>query len=297
MLLVISIMFIVSSILKFYGFNIIHRIKKISIERSENKKKYDKILSLAFVLVGTVFLVFCLSSSRWFYDFFENELLWCISGLVLFISTCLIIYAPIVYREGIVGGFLSKIEISKKKRKVIYGCYIADAILISVLIIWGIIKCTDYGFPIEFYFLWMDTAIAIFICTMLIIISVLFVIAVTLYKKKVIVFISTVLSLIVFNFSLFTCAWTTGGDYYSFYSPGLKQSIVIEEWTHLITEDVRVYERKNIFFIKKIGSLPIYSIHDFQHRNYDVKWEENKAIITLYKGSSREEICEFVLNN
>lgn len=297
MLFIISLTFLLVAIMKFYGFNMIHRIKKISFERSENKKKYDKIISFACVFIGMVLLVFYLNSSRLFYGFFESELLWHILVIVLFISICLIIYAPIVYREGIVGEFLSKVESSKRKRKVICRCYIADAVLIIVLIIWEIIKSTDYGFSIEFYFLWMDTAVAVFICTILTIISLLFVIAVTLYKKKVIIFITTVISLIVFNFSLFICAWTTGGDYYSFYSPNLKQSIIIEEWTHLIAEDVRVYERENIFFIKRIGSLPINSVNDFEHGAYDVEWKENKVVITLHKGSNDEEICEFVLKD
>lgn len=297
MLLIISILFITVAIMKFYGFNIIHSIKKISTERSEKKKKYDRIISLACSVIGIVLLVFYLNSSRWLYGFFESELLWDILVILLFISICLIIYSPIVYREGIVGVFLSKIESSTKKRKVICGCYIADVILVIVLTIWKVIKCTDYGIPLEFYFLGLDTAIAVFICTLLIIISLLFIIAVTLHNKKVIVITTIVIALVAFNVSLFICAWTTGGDYYSFYSPDFKQSIVIEEWTHLITEDVRVYERENIFFIRKIGSLPINSVHDFQQGNYDVEWKDNKAIITLNRGKENEKICEFALKN
>ena len=240
-------------------------------------------------------LVFYLNSSRWFYGFFESELLWHILVILLFISICIIIYAPIVYREGIVGVFLSRIESSTKKRKVICVCYIADVLLISALIIWRIIKSTDYGFSIEILFLGIDTAIVIFVCTLGIIISLLFVITITLYKKKLIIFSTIVISLIVVSFSLFICAWTTGGDYYSFYSPNFKQSIVIEEWTHLIAEDVRVYERKNIFFIEKIGNLPINSRSDFEYGFYDVEWKEQKAVITLHKGSNNEKICEFDL--
>lgn len=295
MLLIISILFITIAIMKFYGFKIIYRIKKIDTDRTENKKKYDRIISLACSVIGIVLLVFYLNSSRWLYGFFESELLWHILVILLFISICLIIYAPIVYREGIVGVFLSRIESSTKKRKVICGCYIADAILVFMLIIWKVIKCTDYGIPLEFYFLGIDTAIAVFICTLLIIISLLFIIAVTLHKKKVIVIITIVVALVAFNVSLFICAWTTGGDYYSFYSPNFNKSIIIEEWTHLITEDVRVYERENIFFIRKIGSLPINSVHDFRQGNYDVEWKENKVVITLHKGSNNEEICEFDL--
>ncbi|MEE0944012.1 MAG: hypothetical protein UIM24_00985 [Clostridia bacterium] len=295
MLLIISILFIIIATMKFYGFNIIHRIKKIDTDRTENKKKYDGIISLDCSVTGIVIFIFYLNSSRWLYGFFESELLWHILVVLLFISICLIIYAPIVYREGSVGVFLSRIESSTKKRKVICGCYIADAILIIMLVIWKVIKCTDYGIPLEFYFLGVDTAIAVFICTLLIIISLFFIIAVTLHKKKVIIFITTAIALFAFNFSLFICAWTTGGDYYSFYSPNLNKSILIEEWTHLITEDVRVYERENIFFIRKIGSLPINSVHDFQQGNYDVEWKEKKVVITLHKGSNNEEICEFDL--
>ncbi len=295
MFLIVSILFITIAIMKFYGFNIIHRIKKISTEKSENKKKYDRTISLPCSAIGIVLLVFYLNSSRWFYGFFESELLWHILVILLFISISLIIYATIVYREGIVGGFLSKVESSTKKRKVICGCYIADAMLVIMLIIWKIVKSTDYGIPVEFYFLGLDTAIAVFICTLLIIISLLFIVAVTLHKKKVIIFTTTVIALVTFNVSLFICAWTTGGDYYSFYSPNLNKSIIVEEWTHLITEDVRVYERENIFFIRKIGSLPINSVNDFQQGNYDVEWKENKVVITLHKGSNNEEICEFDL--
>ncbi len=294
--LIISIIFATVAVMKFYGVNIIHRIKKISIERSENKKKYDQIMSFACILIGMVLLVYYLNSSRWF---FKLKSILLVNALYagFFMAIILTIYAPIVYREGIVGGFLSKVESSTRKRKVIYGCYITVALLVIVLIIWKIFKSTDYGFPIDFYFLGMDTAIAIFVCTLVIIISLLFVIAVTLHKQKLIILITTVISLIVFIFALIACAWTTGGDYYSFYSPDMKQSIIIEEWTHLIAEDVRVYERENIFFIKRIGSLPINSVYDFEHGNYDVEWKENKVVITLHKGSNDGEICEFVLKD
>jgi len=288
MLLIISVFFITVAIIKFYGFNIVQRIKKINTEKCENKKRYDRMMSLSCGLIGTVLLIF----SSGLISKLESDLLLNVSYVVFFIAIVLMIYAPIVYREGFIGGILSKIECNSKKRKVICGCYIADVILAIMLIIWKVIKCTDYGIPLEFYFLGIDTAIAVFIFTLLIIISLLFVMAVTLHKKKVIVIITTMIALVAFAVSLFICAWTTGGDYYSFYSPNLKQSIVIEEWTHLITEDVRVYERENMFFIRKIGSLPINSVHDFQHGNYDVEWKENKAIIVLNK-----EICEFVLNN
>lgn len=293
MLLIISIICIVVAIMKFYGFNITRRIKKIDTDITENKKKYDRIISLSCGLIGTVLLIF----SSGLISKLESDLLLNASYVVFFIAIVLVIYAPIVYREGLVGGVLSKIESNSKKRKVICGCYIADAILVIMLIIWKVIKCTDYGIPLEFYFLGLDTAIAVFICTLLIIISLLFIIAVTLHKKKVIVIITIVIALVAFNVSLFICAWTTGGDYYSFYSPNLNKSIIIEEWTHLITEDVRVYERENIFFIRKIGSLPINSVHDFQQGNYDVEWKENKVVITLHKGRNNEEICEFVLKD
>ena len=42
MLLITSVLFITAAIMKFYGFNIIHRIKKISTETSENKKKANE---------------------------------------------------------------------------------------------------------------------------------------------------------------------------------------------------------------------------------------------------------------
>ena len=84
MLLITSLLFITVAIMKFYRLNIIHRIKKINIKRSENKKKYDKIISLACMLIGMVLLIFYLNSSRWLYGFFESELLLDILFVVLF---------------------------------------------------------------------------------------------------------------------------------------------------------------------------------------------------------------------
>ncbi len=103
MFLIISILFITVAIMKICGFNIIHRIKKISTERSENKKKYDKIISLACTAVGIVLLVFYLDSSRWLYGFLESELLLDILFVVLFIGIALMIDAPLFYKEGMIG--------------------------------------------------------------------------------------------------------------------------------------------------------------------------------------------------
>ncbi len=295
MLLMISIIFMAVAMMKFYGLNIIHRIKKISIERSVNKIKYDKIISLACVFIGMVLLVFYLNSSRWFYGFFESELLWHILVIVLFISICLIIYAPIVYGEGIIGKILLK---NKNNRgKITVGCYLTMVISTLLLITLGITFSSEYGYNLDVYFLGMDTSVVFYILESLIVISVFLIIVIKKHNNKAIIFISILATLGILLFSLFICAWTTGGDYYSFYSPNLEQSIIIEEWTHLITEDVRVYERENIIFIKRIGSLPINSVSDFKHGAYDVEWEENKAIITLHKGSNNEEICEFVLKD
>lgn len=295
MLLIISLTFLLVAIMKFYGFNIIHRIKKISFERSENKKKYDRIISLSCVLIGMVLLVFYLNSSRWFYGFFESELLWHILVMVLFISICLIIYAPIVYREGIIGQSLLK---NKNNRgRITLGCYLTMLISALLLITLGIIFNSEYGCNLDVYFLGMDTSVVFYILESLIVISVFLIIVIKKHNNKAIIFISILATLGILLFSLFICAWTTGGDYYSFYSPNLKQSIIIEEWTHLIAEDVRVYERENIFFIKRIGSLPINSVNDFEHGAYDVEWKENKVVITLHKGSNNEEICEFDLKD
>ena len=92
-------------------------------------------------------------------------------------------------------------------------------------------------------------------------------------------------------FSLFLCAFTTGGDYYTFSSPDRKHSIVIEEWTFLIGEGIRVYERENLFFMKSIGSLS----DSFMNKNYVIEWIDNKAIISLHKGKENEEVHEFIL--
>lgn len=295
MLFIISLTFLLVAIMKFYGFNIMHTIKKIATQRSENKKKYDRIISLSCVLIGMVLLVFYLNSSRWFYGFFESELLWHILVIVLFISICLIIYAPIVYEEGIIGKSLLKNK--NNQGEITVGCYLTSVISALLLITLGIIFNSEYGCNLDVYFLGMDTSVVFYILESLIVISVFLIIAIKKHNNKAIVFISTLAALGILLFSLFICAWTTGGDYYSFYSPNLKQSIIIEEWTHLIAEDVRVYERENIFFIKRIGSLPINSVNDFEHGAYDVEWKENKVVITLHKGSNNEEICEFVLKD
>jgi hypothetical protein len=283
MTFIISLIFLLIAILKFYGFNIIHKVKKINTERSENKKKYDRIISLACALIGIVLLVF---SSGWFY-YLESELLLDALFVVLFIAIVMVVYAPIVYKEGIIGKSLLKHK--NDQGRITVGCYLTTIISALLLITLGIILSSEYGCNLDVYFLGMDTSVVFFILVALIVISVFLIIAIKNHSKKIIIFISTFVTLGGLLFSLFLCAFTTGGDYYTFSSPDRKHSIVIEEWAFLMGDGIRVYERENLFFIKSIGSLP--------SGNYHVEWKENKAVITLHEGRNNEEICEFVLKD
>ena len=291
MLLIISILFIIIAIMKYYGFNIVHRIKKIATQRSENKKKYDRIISLACSVIGIVLLIFYLDSSRWFYGFLESELLLDILFVVLFIGIVLMIYAPLFYKEGMIGKSLLK-NINNRGRITVW-CYLAMAISILLLILLGVIFNSDYGCNLEIYFLGMDTSIVFYILETLIVISLFLIIVIKKHDKKVIVFISTLVTLGILLFSLFLCAFTTGGDYYTFSSPDRKHSIVIEEWAFLMGERINVYERENLFFIRSIGSLP----DNYLNGNYQIEWERDKAVVILYEGTENEEKCEFVLKN
>ena len=288
MLLIISILFITIAIMKFYGFNIIHRIKDIKIERNENKKRYDRIISLSCVLIGTVFGVF---SSDWFYAL-ESSLLLDASYVVFFIAIVLMLYAPVAYREGIIGKRILKCD-DNGSRKILAGSYLAGIIAFLLLITLGIIFGSEYGSNLDVYFMGMDTSVVFYILEPLIVISVFLIIVIKNHNKKVIIFISTLVILGILLFSLFLCAFTTGGDYYTFSSPDRKHTIVIEEWAFLMGEGIRVYEKENLFFIKSIGSLP----GNLQNGNYLIEWKENKAIIVLNDGTENEEICEFVLKN
>ena len=292
MLLIISILFITIAIMKFYGFNIIRRIKKIDTDRAENKKKYDRITSLACSVIGIVLLVFYLNSSRWLYGFFESELLWDILVILLFISICLIINAPVAYREGIIGKRILKCD-NNGCRKILAGSCVAGIIALLLLITLGIIFRSEYGCNLDIYFLGMDTSIVFYILETLIVISLFLIIVIKKHNKKVIVFISTLVTLGILLFSLFLCAFTTGGDYYTFSSPDRKHSIVIEEWAFLMGEGINVYERENMFFIRKLGTLS----GDSQNGYYPIEWKENKVIITSNMGTENEEICEYVLKN
>ncbi len=292
MLLIISIFFITVAIMKFYGFNIIHRIKKISTERSENKKRYDKIISLACFVIGIVLLVFYIDSSRWFYGFFESELLLDILFVLFFIAIVLLIYAPISYREGIIGKRILKCD-NNGSRKILLWSYVLGITAFLLLITLGIIFSSEYGCNLDVYFLGMDTSVVFYILESLVVISIFLIIVIKKHNKKGIIFISTLATLGILLFSLFLCAFTTGGNYYTFSSPDRKHSIVIEEWAFLMGEGIRVYEKENLFFIKSIGSLP----GNLRNGNYLIEWKENKAIIVLNKGTENEEICEFVLKN
>lgn len=291
MLLIISILFITVAIMKFYGFNIIHRIKKIVTERSENKKKYDRIISLACSVIGIVLLAFYLDSSRWLYGFLESELLLDVSFVLFFIAIVLALYAPIAYREGIIGKRLLMCD-NNRSRIILAVCYVAGIIALLLLITLGIIFNSEYGNELHIYFLGMDTSIVFFVLIALLIISV-FVIITIKNHNKTILFLSTLIMVGTLLFLLFLCAFTTGGDYYTFSSPNRKYSIVIEEWTFLMGEGIRVYERENMFFIKSIGSLP----DNFLYGNYLIEWKDNKAIVILYEGTENEEKCEFILKN
>lgn len=292
MLLIISILFIIVAIMKFFGFNIIHKIKKISTERSENKKKYDWIISLACSAIGIVLLIFYLNASRWLYGFLESELLLDILFVVLFIGTVLMIYAPIAYREGIIGKRILKCD-NNGCRKILAGSYVAGILALLLLITLGIIFRSEYGCNLDIYFLGMDTSVVFYILESLIVISVYLIIVIKKHNQKLIIFISTLVTLGVLLFSLFLCVFTTGGDYYTFSSPDRKHSIVIEEWAFLMGEGINVYERENIFFIRKLGTLS----GDSQNGYYPIEWKENKVIVTPNMGTENEEICEFVLKN
>ena len=290
MLLIISILFITIAIMKYYGFNI-KRIKEIGTERSENKKKYDRIISLACSVIGIVLLAFYLNSSRWLYGFLESELLLDVLFVVLFIGIVLMIYAPLVYKEGMIGKSILKYKNNRGRIAVV--CTLSMAISILLLILLGVIFNSEYGCNLEIYFFGMDTSIVFFMLEALIVISLFLIIVIKKHDKKVIVFISTLVTLGILLFSLFLCAFTTGGDYYTFSSPNRKHSIVIEEWAFLMGEGINVYERENMFFIRKLGTLS----GDSQNGYYPIEWKENKVIVTSNVGTENEEICEFVLKN
>ncbi len=291
MLLIISILFITIAIMKYYGFNIIQRIKEIGTERSENKKKYDRIISLACSVIGIVLLAFYLNSSRWLYGFLESELLLDVLFVVLFIGIVLMIYAPLVYKEGMIGKSILKYKNNRGRIAVV--CTLSMAISILLLILLGVIFNSEYGCNLEIYFLGMDTSIVFYMLEASIVISLFLIIVIKKHDKKVIVFISTLVTLGILLFSLFLCAFTTGGDYYTFSSPNRKHSIVIEEWAFLMGEGINVYERENMFFIRKLGTLS----GDSQNGYYPIEWKENKVIVTSNVGTENEEICEFVLKN
>ncbi|MBE7055673.1 MAG: hypothetical protein E7392_06145 [Ruminococcaceae bacterium] len=287
MLLIISIICIVVAIMKFYGFNIIHRIKKINIERSENRKKYDIIISLGCGLIGTVLLIF---SSGWFYEL-ESDLLLDASYVTFFIAIVLLVYAPIAYREGIIGKFLLKQK--NNRGRITIGCYVIGVISALLLITLGIIFCSEYGHELHVYFLGMDTSVVFFILIALIVVSVFLSLVIKNHNKRMIIFISTLVMIGILFFSFFLCAFTTGGDYYTFSSPNKKHSIVIEEWMFLMGEGINVYERENMFFIRSLGTLP----GEPRNGSYPIEWRENIAVITLNKGTENEETCKFILKN
>lgn len=291
MLLIISILFITIAIMKYYGFNIIQRIKEIGTERSENKKKYDRVISLACSVIGIVLLAFYLNSSRWLYGFLESELLLDVLFVVLFIGIVLMIYAPLVYKEGMIGKSILKYKNNRGRIAVV--CTLSMAISILLLILLGVIFNSEYGCDLEIYFLGMDTSVVFYMLEALIVISLFLIIVIKKHDKKVIVFVSSLVTLGILLFSLFLCAFTTGGDYYTFSSPNRKHSIVIEEWAFLMGEGINVYERENMFFIRKLGTLS----GDSQNGYYPIEWKENKVIVTSNVGTENEEICEFVLKN
>ena len=273
--------------MKFYGFNIIHRIKKINIERSENRKKYDIIISLGCGLIGTVLLIF---SSGWFYEL-ESDLLLDASYVTFFIAIVLLVYAPIAYREGIIGKFLLKQK--NNRGRITIGCYVIGVISALLLITLGIIFCSEYGHELHVYFLGMDTSVVFFILIALIVVSVFLSLVIKNHNKRMIIFISTLVMIGILFFSFFLCAFTTGGDYYTFSSPNKKHSIVIEEWMFLMGEGINVYERENMFFIRSLGTLP----GEPRNGSYPIEWRENIAVITLNKGTENEETCKFILKN
>lgn len=287
MLLIISIIFIAVAIVKYKGFDIIHRIK---IERSENRKKYDKIVSMAFLLIGAVLLAHYLDSSRWFYGFLESEVLLDALFVLFFIAVALMLYAPIAYQEGIIGKILLNSDNDRSKR-ILTGSYVVGITALLILITIGIIFNSEYGNDLHILFLGMDTAVVSFILIALLIISVFAVIAIKKHNNKTIVFTSTLIMIGSLLISFFLCVFTTGGDYRSVYSPDLKRSIVIEKWAFLLAEGVNVYERENLFFIRKMGDLPE------AYGGYSVEWEEDKVVITVHKKMEEVEICEFALTN
>lgn len=287
MLLIISIIFIAVAIVKYKGFDIIHRIK---IERSENRKKYDKIVSMAFLLIGAVLLAHYLDSSRWFYGFLESEVLLDALFVLFFIAVALMLYAPIAYQEGIIGKILLNSNNDRSKR-ILTGSYVVGITALLILITIGIIFNSEYGNDLHILFLGMDTAVVSFILIALLIISVFAVIAIKKHNNKTIVFTSTLIMIGSLLISFFLCVFTTGGDYRSVYSPDLKRSIVIEKWAFLLAEGVNVYERENLFFIRKMGDLPE------AYGGYSVEWEEDKVVITVHKKMEEVEICEFALTN
>jgi len=287
MLLIISIIFVSVAIMKYKGFDIIHRVK---IERSENRKKYDNIISVACLLVGATLLVFYLDSSRWFYGLLESEVLLDALFVLFFVAIALMLYAPIVYQEGVIGKALldNDNNRSRKVLKVSYGVGITALLLLTTL---GILFSTEYGRDLHILFLGMDTAIVSFILIALMIISVFIVIAIKKHNNKTMVFVSTLVMIGSLLISFFMCVMTTGGDYRSVYSPDLKRSIVIEEWAFLVAEGVNIYERENLFFIREMGDLPE------AYGGYSVEWEEGKVVITVHKEKEEVEICEFALTN
>jgi len=204
----------------------------------------------------------------------------------------LMLYAPVAYREGIIEKKLLKCD-NNRSRIILSGSYVAGIISLLLLITLGIIFNSEYGNELHIYFLGMDTSIVFFMLITLLIISIFVVIAIKKHNNKTILLISTLIMAGSLFFSFFLCAFTTGGDYYTYSSPDRKHSIVIEEWMFLMGEGINVYERENMFFIRNLGTLS----GDPRKGCYPIEWKENKAIVTLNMGTENEEICEFVLKN
>ena len=105
--------------------------------------------------------------------------------------------------------------------------------------------------------------------------------------SKVLLAISTVIVIVFMFFN--SLVWLVEPSYYEFVSPEGKYSLVVSE-SALFTTSIKIYERKNFFFINIINS-DIYLDDCFSpmaEQNYNVSWNQASVDLAL-KVNNKDE--------
>ena len=101
--------------------------------------------------------------------------------------------------------------------------------------------------------------------------------------KKLTLFATSAICIIVASFSIFLYIMTEGDDrYFAYSSPDGKYSILAREHSFLLAGGVDVYERTSLITIRRIGVLSTDDgYRALSNSNYQINWNENKVEFTV----------------